>query len=568
MIEFAKKNKKIILNSSIFLGINNNIFCGSCCSKISGKNNNNTDHNKNNQQDQPTQDQPHQDEQNELDQIYSKFCTLYEYVSKNYDKITTGVKYELSTIKSIAYENKNNKIILEQQISILDGEKKKIDDIIKIEKNNKKPDPVKDPTKDNDPITEIQPIDFSTIPVQDIEEKYDTTGININFINKDNFIFKSTKFSYKDGNKLDDKDFTILENLIKDFLAKKNLKGNFTIDYIKPEHLGVNPILRIKITNDDLNTSFCAFIKNESCSLLMFKLFQIVDLLPFEYYIDLKNKLIITEDLNEKGYEFLDNQYCPTTHRNKEIWSNCTNINEFRFWCYILNCDDIDPMYKYDNCCFKDNKVYALDLRCIYIDNTLKSITTEDFFMKYCKDYNGFLRGKIRKINTNNMVGYEDTEQYKIWDESIKIFDDFTDEEKTSINKKILKLIYYIVGIFKDNKKKSKENLESKNYLSQVCCNIMDFLQFYICKYKKKYTKFEYNGKTLKEQYNGAEYKWEGYSYGKANGIFKKLLDENKIGFEYFLTSDTLVKLYDIYRNKPDGLFYGYITTDVNKYNL
>ena len=53
----------------------------------------------------------------------------------------------------------------------------------------------------------------------------------------------------------------------------------------------------------------------------------------------------------------------------------------------------------------------------------------------------------------------------------------------------------------------------------------MDFLKFYICKYKKKYTKFEYNG-------------------------------------------DTLVKLYDIYHNKPDELFYGYITTDVNKYNL
>ena len=176
---------------------------------------------------------------------------------------------------------------------------------------------------------------------------------------------------------------------------------------------------------------------------------------------------------------------------------------------------------------------------------------------------------KIQDINTNDMnPDFKDTEQFKIWNGSIDNFNDFTDEEKISINDKIIKLICYIVGIFKDKKIKLKENLESKNYLSQVCCNIMDFLKFYICKYKKKYTKFEYNGDTLEQQYNRAENEWDGYSYGKANGIFKKLLDDNKLNFEYFLTSDTLVKLYDIYRNKPDELFYGYITTDVNKYNL
>lgn len=559
-----KKNLRSLLFIVLFFSIiNSNLFgkCSNYSKKDNNNDNNNTtnvdpkkddnnpDPNKDNPQNPPTQNPPQSDniEKNNIISQCENLLTEIKKLKNDYSK-TINKDDTIENLKIL-------KTQLETDLNNL---------------KNKKPDvdTGKDPSKDNNEITEIQPIDFSKIPVQDIEEKYDTTGININFINKDNFFFKSTKFSYKDGNKLDDKDFTILENLIKNFLAKKELKGNFTIDYIKPEHLGVNPILRIKITNDDLKTTFCAFIKNELCNLLMFKLFQIVDLLPFEYYIDLKNKLIITEDLNEKGFSFLDNEYENITEKNKKMWKDCTNMNEFRFWCYILNCDDIDPMYKYDNCCFKDNKVYALDLRCIYIDTIFINITKEDFFMKYYEDYKGFLRNKIRAINTNKMDGYENTEQYKIWDESIKNFDDFKDKEKFSINEKIIKLIYYIVGIFKDDKIKLKENLESKNYLSKVGCNIMNFLQFYICKYKKKYTKFEYNGDTLEKQYNYAEYKINGYSYGKANGIFKKLIDDNKLDFEYFLTSDTLVKLYDIYRKKPDELFSGYITTDVNELNI
>jgi len=40
MVEFIKKNKKIILSSSIFTGISsNNIYCG-CCDDTNKKNNN------------------------------------------------------------------------------------------------------------------------------------------------------------------------------------------------------------------------------------------------------------------------------------------------------------------------------------------------------------------------------------------------------------------------------------------------------------------------------------------------------------------------------------------------
>ena len=133
MIEFIKKNKKIIISSSIFLGINNNIFCGSCCSKISGKNNKKTENDTNNQtnksnndpqnnpdhnKDNP-QNPPQHDNKNELDQLYSKFCTLYEYVSKNYNKITTGAKHDLPSMKSLVDGNKNKKDILKAQISLL-----------------------------------------------------------------------------------------------------------------------------------------------------------------------------------------------------------------------------------------------------------------------------------------------------------------------------------------------------------------------------------------------------------------------------------------------------------------
>ena len=49
MKDFIKKNKKTIFSSSIFIGININIYCGSCCSKISGKNNKKTENDINNQ---------------------------------------------------------------------------------------------------------------------------------------------------------------------------------------------------------------------------------------------------------------------------------------------------------------------------------------------------------------------------------------------------------------------------------------------------------------------------------------------------------------------------------------
>ena len=83
-----------------------------------------------------------------------------------------------------------------------------------------------------------------------------------------------------------------------------------------------------------------------------------------------------------------------------------------------------------DNCCFKDNKVYALDIRINRIVNSnlgndkILDITLQknyDEFMKYC----------FYKINSNDIPDdYKNSDHYKIWEKSIDNFKDFSDDEK------------------------------------------------------------------------------------------------------------------------------------------
>jgi len=584
MVKYKKILRSLLFIVLFFSIINSNLF-GKCCNyskKGNNNDNNNTtstdnnidskkdDNNPDPNKDNPPQENPPQSDN--IEQLYQNFHNLFQYVFVNYGKINSAERLNIDVIKNQVEKNRNDINILKQNINLLESEKNKIDVIIKEEeeKKNKKPDadPGKDPNKDNNEITEIQTIDLSKIPEQNIEEKYDTTGININFINEGNFKFKYSKNDHVNETKLDKDMFNKLDDLIKNFLAKKKLTGNFIIDYIDPGHAGVNPILKIKITDNGSKT-FNAFIKNEHIEdymLFMFKGFQILDLLPFEYYIDLKNYLMITEDVVEKGFSFLDNDYEKITENNKKMWRDCKNMNEFRFWCYLLVCDDIDPMYKFDNCCFKDNKVHALDIRINRkVNYNLGNYRIEDDIYK--QNYDIFMQHCFSEINSNDIPEEykKNSDHYKIWKKSIDDFKDFSDDEKNSINEKLIKLLNYFIGICKHYKWEYKmENMDQTKYIKQVIRNIMNFLQYYISQYKKKYTKFEYNGETLENQYNGARYNVDGCSYGKANGIFKKLIDENKLDFEYFLTSENLVKLYNIHQHIPFSSEVHYALPNIN----
>ena len=55
---------------------------------------------------------------------------------------------------------------------------------------------------------------------------------------------------------------------------------------------------------------------------------------------------MVTEDVCEKGYKFLDLE-TELTEKNKNILKCCKNINEFRFWCFILLAGNIDPICMY-----------------------------------------------------------------------------------------------------------------------------------------------------------------------------------------------------------------------------
>ena len=534
--------------------INTNIYskekkwkCVSCSKDNKNKtidnnneNNNSDDNAKDNEDDKKP---PIDDNKKKAQQLYLEFSNLYEYVQQRKDKILKA-EHDLDSYKKTIDSDKENINNLNNCINLLKKLKKEIDDNTTDEEKNKENDEDKKKEDDNEEFKSI----YDEVPIINNEENYDITGITINFINQNKFVFKYSKDEHEEKKPLTDNDFKILDDLIKHFLAKKKLKGNFTIDWLDNDHVGINPILKIKIS-DKHNLICRAFIKYEKdfdeCIPLMFNFFKIVDLLPFEYHIDIKNKFLITEDLNEKGYTFLDNGSNPISERNKDIWKNCTNINEFRYWCYILNCDDIDPMFKYDNCCFKDNKVYALDLRNIgFIGGSL--VSDENVVESY--KYNEFLIKNFLKINTNKMEGdFLNSEQYKTWKESINNFKDFTIEEKKSINTKLIKLISYIVGFFKNENIKLDIHNKCNDYFKRVSCNIMESLQFYIAKYKKKYGRFTYNEKLLDEYYQAARYSVNGYTYEKGNYILKNLINDNKLDFEYFLTTDTLVNLYEIY---------------------
>ena len=93
MVEFIKKNKKIILSSSIFTGISsNNIFCG--CSGISGKKDdknkrNNNNNNNNNPKDENPQKNPPTKNETERNNIISECENLIveiKNLNKDYSK--------------------------------------------------------------------------------------------------------------------------------------------------------------------------------------------------------------------------------------------------------------------------------------------------------------------------------------------------------------------------------------------------------------------------------------------------------------------------------------------------
>ena len=92
----------------------------------------------------------------------------------------------------------------------------------------------------------------------------------------------------------------------------------------------------------------------------------------------------------------------------------------------------------------------------------------------------------------------------------------------------------------------------------------MNFLSYYVNKYKEKFIKFEYKNETLTGIYNSAKFGIQNYSYEKADFIFKKLIDDKKSEFNYFLNPENLVKLYDIHRNIPHCSDVYYILPDIN----
>ena len=427
---------------------------------------------------------------------------------------------------------------------------------------------------------------YDTIPKENTSEnKLNTDGINVTLKN-----FEDFKFSYSDRG--DDKETelqspedTFITDLIKELLCKRGVEnGNFEVGYIKPEHFGVNPIFKAKITNTANNNVFHVFIKKDKNSDIehILKGFEILELLPFKYAIKINqtgagapDKYIITEDISENGYNFLHDEYeGDKLKQNNDILNKIKNINEFRFWCYILLCDDIDPYCKFDNVCYKEDKIYPLDVR-FFRNNDFFNIYRhcEELSIKETKyeKYNEKFNEIFKLINTDDMTKWLEGRK-KYYDEKTSIFNGFTDEEKKNINEKFPKLLNWVFGNLKN---KNIDNIDS-NFKIPTEDYFFHLLYSIYCIYKLHYSILNnvdhdpsgnryyindieqyYIDPKLSNEISLSDYKrcikcdMKEYTYENLNYQFKVKLEENvkENKFKFVLDNDNIIKLYDVYNH-------------------
>ena len=283
----------------------------------------------------------------------------------------------------------------------------------------------------------------------------------------------------------------------------------------------------------------------------MFKLFEGVDLLPYKYIIDNDILIIATEDVVQNGYNLLEpykednadymieNIYLPTLQK-------LTNINEFRFFCYIFGCDDIDPYFKYDNFCYKDGKAYSLDLRYSH--------------MVGCYDYDGtlieFLRKAFRAINTNDEdnlgVG---SLTYKTYIESLNNFNGFNEDEKKNINEKLPFILKYIFTKYC-----------GYCYSKELLDKIVDI--FYV------YLKNNLNGKKIKfHNANGDDIDFSSIKEKGAFDLGDNFVEKLKYQFmmlisefddSYFISKDNILLIFELYLQLYIRKFYPYTNDNIN----
>jgi len=149
MLEFIKKNKKIILSSSIFTGINSNIYCG--CKNISGKGDesNNQKKETNKKTETPENDtlknkkdalknllKKINEENNKLKDEYKEKITIDDKLidSKTKDEELTEIENNLNKIST----NINNKLKDKAKLKEKGDENPPKDDTLKVEKENLK----------------------------------------------------------------------------------------------------------------------------------------------------------------------------------------------------------------------------------------------------------------------------------------------------------------------------------------------------------------------------------------------------------------------------------------------
>lgn len=361
-----------------------------------------------------------------------------------------------------------------------------------------------------------------------VDKNINTTEIALNFEKEDDFYFEGTDEYTK-------KVFNKTCEFIKKLIKKKNLSGIFNVKKIEFENTGKNDIKKAEIKSQS-GVIFHFFIKKDNNThknetYYMLKGAEILNLLPFKYYYDPDTSVIVTEDVNEKGYYFLDFGTDVTT-RNKKILNSSVNINEFRFWCYILGIDDIDPWYKYDNICFKNNKIYALDLR--------QSDEVEIY--NYEKEYSELFKYMFRSINTNDIAEeYKTTEHYKYWEKSINNFTDFTDEEKADINKNLINLLIHFTNLLDKDKDKDTR------YIKSVLNKIYNLFKDYVKKYSNTNGKMKFGDKEGFQLYlDYIRHRIGGNTYNNLNSIFMEYI-QNKTNFKSILTKETVVKMFDVF---------------------
>ena len=364
----------------------------------------------------------------------------------------------------------------------------------------------------------------------------DISGIKLDFNGKEkDFYFEG----YLDEIKVNF--FNITCTLIKNLIKKKGLSnGIYNIKKLKVEHTGKNPILKVNVKKDP--TSFNLYIKkdkntNRVETTNMLKCFEIVGLLPYIYTIDQDNLIIVSEDVKEKGYNFLEhyteeNEYNTIKHKHLQILKSLQNINEFRFWCYIFQCDDIDPFFKYDNFCYKDQKAFPLDLRYSPFVTCYES---DD-------DYINFLRKAFRKINTNDTKTIDENSLgYKIYISSLNEFKGFNKDEITRINNKLPDILEYI------NFNINKANCSK--YMIMLLKNICDIFYAYLKnKLKGGKIQFTYNGESITmEKIIEKKQKFEitnDYLEELNSQFFEKL---KLFGDNYFISNENLLLIFELY---------------------